>query len=72
VNVFASKLGLTTGMSQPDSGRTVTWNVQLLVPPQSSVARHVTVWLPTAKRVPEAGVQLAVGLRSQLSVALAL
>jgi hypothetical protein len=48
---------------------TVTVKVQLLLLPLVSVAVHVTVVVPSEKVLPEEGVQLTVGLGSQLSVA---
>jgi hypothetical protein len=46
---------------------TVTLNTQLAVLPEGSVAVHVTVVSPTAKQLPDAGVQTM--LAEQLSVA---
>ena len=48
-------------------GVTVTVNVQLFVLALESVAVHVTVVVPTAKHVPEAGEHDAVG-PAQLSL----
>ena len=50
---------------------TVTVKVQLLLLLLVSVAVHVTVVVPSEKVLPEEGVQLTVGLGSQLSVAVA-
>ena len=51
------------------SRATITQNAQFRPTcPQASVALHVTVFVPTAKRVPEAGVQLTTGAGSKSSV----
>jgi hypothetical protein len=50
-------------------GTTVTVKVQLAVLLDESVAVQVTVVVPTAKQLPDAGTQFTVGGGVQLSVA---
>ena len=47
----------------------MTLNEQVFVLPQPSSARQVTLFVPTAKSEPEAGVQTSVTFDEQLSVA---
>jgi hypothetical protein len=80
VKVTAAPLGLVHSATMSagqvtvgaTSSRTVTEKLQVALLPESSVAVHVTVVMPTGKVLPLGGLHVTVGLGSQLSVALAL